>query len=284
MKGDRRVSRRVLANVVLGLVIVIFVLAAFAFGPETDEGVVALSLGASLAALGLLQLIWLLAGGEPLSAEVQNLGKETGRLSEEIRAATDTLRDLHRAGIERVYSERGGRELIKEWSELAEEAERIDLLGLTMYHEWLYYEELKELLLEVAGRAGGEVRILVLPPVPEDSGQEVDAWLGNPNYKLRRLQPGEDNGHVLEGYLRSAHESLDELRKRTDGKRLEVRYLKECTPYCMLVRIDGYIYVAPYLASAQGENSFAISVREHSELFEVYRKEFETMWAAEAGS
>jgi hypothetical protein len=219
-----------------------------------------------------------------MQAEVQNLRNETVQLSEEIRTATDTLRDLHRAGIERVYSQRGGAALINEWKTLAAGAARIDLLGLTMYHEWLYYQELKDLLLTVSCRSGGEVRILVLPPSRESNEDAPDAWETNPNYMLRRRQPGEDNGHVLKGYLESAHESLSDLTAKASGKHLEIRFLRACTPYCMLVRIDSYMYVAPYLSSAQGEDSFAMAVRDPSDLFSLYLGEFEAIWRSEAGS
>jgi len=219
-----------------------------------------------------------------MQTEVQNLRDETVRLSNEITSATDTLRDLHDAGIERVYSQRGGKALVREWIDLARDAVEIDLLGFTMYHEWLYYEELKAALVTVAGRPGGAVRILVLPPLPAATDQEPELTEANLNYLVRRRQPGEDRGHVLRGYLESAHDSLAELQDEAADTQLEVRCLHACMPYCMLVRIDSYMYVAPYLASAQGEDSFAMTVRgpsDLSDLFKLYSQEFEAMWKAE---
>jgi hypothetical protein len=279
-------SRRRVANVVLVLVVVIFVVGAIAAEPQTEFGLVLLSLGASLAALGLLQVIWLLAGGEPMQMEVERLGEETTKLSDEIRSATDTLRDLHHAGIERIYATRSATGLIDQWLWLGEKAREIDLLGLTMFHEWLQYEKLSELLVSVARRPGGKVRILVLPPVSTDGehatvGPAASGSTPTANYEVRRQQPGENDGYVLDGLLQSAHKALDTLKANVPRNALEVRCMRICSPYVMLVRIGSYMYVAPYLSSEQGEKSFAMAVRGPEGLYDLYKEEFDKIWHTE---
>lgn len=106
------------------------------------------------------------------------------------------------------------------------------------------------------------------------------------NYRLRAMQPGEKGGHVLDGYLLSAHDALDAIGGRVSNERLKVRTLKRCVPYNMLVRIETYIFVAPYVASDLGESSVAIEAHgagtPTESFYKLYCQEFQAIWDAEA--
>jgi hypothetical protein len=281
--------REFVGYVMLALIVAILVLVAVLVKTSTDAGIVLLTLGAALSAVVLLQIIWTLVGGEPMQTEVHRLSKETTELRhhfrKEIGNATHALRDLDRTGIERLHARRGATKSVNRWLRLGAEAETIDLLGLTMFHEWLIHPPLRKLLLDVAKSERGKVRVLILPSPEADLADLKQADSVSPsdvNYYARTRQTGEEGGSVLTGYLTTAHERLKELETQAGPPKFEVRYLTKCTAYCMMVGIDTYVYVAPYLSSGQGEYSFAFEASDpRGTLFKMYRAEFQAVWDAE---
>lgn len=271
-------TERSVPHVVIALTIVVVALAA---GLVTDDSAetILLSFATSLFAVEVLQLIWWLAGGEPLRRGVDELRVQSSKIQalipEEVRTAAPKLRLLQETGIDHIHRMRGpaAQNNYESWEERAAGAREIDLLGLTMYSEWLQQEALRETLARVA-KAGGSVRILVLDAPP---GRGKTAAL---NSRVRVEQPGEEAGILLEE-LRSAHRELDKLSADLSKHDFEFTPMRRCYPTSMIVRIGDYMFVAPYLATGSGRDSLAFEVSRGGFLYETYAKEFAMIWKAE---
>ncbi len=278
--ASRRVGDRT-ASAFIGLLAIVGIVSAIPIGPERPGAIVLLSVAGALLAVVVLQMIWAFTGGEPVRRQIEAMRSE-------VRA----LHDVSIAGIDRVHRQRQevSDEMVDRWSVLGARAKRIDLLGLTLDREWLSNDDLLAVLKQVAEKRQGQVRLLLLPQQTYDPRQppapaEGEVPAENLSFEARVRQPGEEGGGVLLGYIQKAHRHLGELTNGGSGS-LEIRTLRFCMPYCLIIRIDDYMYVAPYRASTLGEHSLALEVHSapgHS-VFEMYRREFEAIWTAEAPS
>jgi hypothetical protein len=137
-------------------------------------GLVALNLGVTLAAISVVEQVWISVGGEPLARAILDL-----------RSATATLKDLDRTGIARLHGSRQNvmSELVERWTVLLLPAKTVDLLGFTLYQQWFAHEPLVEGLRQVILRNDGKVRILLFDSDASDPSSSI---------AHRMNQPGEE--------------------------------------------------------------------------------------------
>jgi hypothetical protein len=188
--------------------------------------------------------------------------------------------DLEEAGVTRLYARRADANPIASWLEMVAEASSIDLMGYTMFDEWLSNDELVACMETAIQRNDARVRMVVLGL---DGAENPTPGSGSPgpdlSLEIRLRQPGERKAAKLMGLLIDAHRVLDELRERHRAARFEVREIRHgAYPQALIVKIDSYMFVAPYLASEVGEESFAMEIEGPSPIFKKYLHEFETVW------
>lgn len=300
-------SRRRLLMAII-LVVGLLILAIGILVKDRKTSSIMLGVGAGMVALTLVRLLNVFGGGEPtemsvkqLIARVEDIAKPTETSVKELIARVDdiaktlneqrspeqALLDSHawvaELGVTCMYRYREAVNGQSRWLERAGTATHIDLMGLTMWDEWLRHEPLVECLRVVARRSGTSVRILVLAldnARPDSTFQD----LGGPDMAVhvRARQPGEQEAKVLWDFLGYAHGKLGPLRDELKGENFEVRQMRvNADPYGLIVRINEYMMVAPYLSSAQGKESFAMELAP-GPLFDTYLKEFEQAFKAEA--
>jgi hypothetical protein len=247
------------------------------FGDDHTVGRIVLGVTVAIAVAGSLQLAWAWAGGGPLEQEFKRLREvieeEVGRLGDAVqnlRSANEVMADLTTAGIERVYPERSTPwvRLRAEWCKAVASANEIDLLGLTLYGLWFEHPELCDALEQAAADKKKKVRVLTVTS-PEAKEQFPSSL------EERMRQPGEASmAQRLPTLLRETYEVLEELTEVSKYHRVATT-----SPYSSIVRFDDYVFVAPYMASVEGNNSLAFEARGRDrKAFKLYAHEFETIW------
>jgi uncharacterized repeat protein (TIGR01451 family) len=250
----------------------------------------AVHVGATLLVVAVIEVAWAKLGGAPVQRDVMQLKAATqdalSRLEEatdsqakqttdalgHLQRATDALVDLQESGIMRVHPEReiAITELADDWARWAENARQVDVLGLTLHRDWVEHEALKELTKKAYDTGRPEMRVVMLAYDPDRPPA---------SYVQRSVQPGEiDNEGLLSGLLSASRYFLEPLIGEPKTG-LKVRFSDRCTLYAMLIRIDDYMFVAPYLASTVGDHAFAFEVRgTNSPVFRLYETEFTSVF------
>jgi hypothetical protein len=236
---------------------------------------VAVSLGATIVAVVVVNYLWAQVGGDPLLHAVH-----------EMREATAIVGDALGTGLRRVYTNRRQVNYDEE-HRLIEVAKEVFFLSLVF--QIRPNDDLKRSLLTCV-RRGGHVRILVSDP---DTGIDVDDEYPS---ALRVRQYAEDD--TEEDRMRtSIHDTLRYLTAlKADlaeeggdvAERFEFRVLARLTIYCQLTGIDDRLQVAHYCNKRRGVDSptFVLEKAGDRSLYAVYREEFEYLWkkAAETTS
>lgn len=240
------------------------------------------SVGASLVAIWFVDWSWRKRGGAPLQrlimhlqGQITHFSSSTENALSDLRTATAALNDLQETGVVRLYSTRwdDGDKRRGDWLTRLHKAREVDLMGLNLWTQWFEHEPLCNGLKEVVN-SGGKVRIALHPKL--DQGD-------CPSATLRSQQPGEQGQPLtLKDLLRSSHTRLENLLKDQEiaahPERFEVHYVRTATIYSMMVRIDGYMFIAPYLATRLGEESIAMEVNGPGRpFFNTYHNEFNTV-------
>jgi hypothetical protein len=249
---------------------------------------IAIGVGASVVAVAAVQALIVLGGGEPSEKSVRDLVKRVesaaGALEAQLVAKTagdDLPSWFAELGIRRIYATRSAVNGQSDWHKLAAGANQIDLMGLTMWDEWLQHPPLVEALRSAARRAGGSVRIIVLAV---GAGKDPDAEMMRGrdfSVYVRARQEGELKAKLLWDYLDEAHDVLDRLRRELRTANFEVQEMRTKTyPHALIIRIDDYMMVAPYLSSVPGAQSFAMELGK-GPLFDLYLDEFEQAFRIE---
>jgi hypothetical protein len=257
------------------LVSIILFLTAAVLGAERPiPASITASLGASIAAICIIEWLWEQFGGAPLAQQIGDFQTATDGALAQLRTATSSLRDLEGTGVLRMYASRGQElhQRVDLWAELLSHAKEVDLMGLTLYREWFEHERLCAGVRNVLSQNDGQVRIIVLD---RDQGSSI---------KQRLVQPGEiDREGLLRGLLGGTYAELKklvpEMRPYVQRGALQIRLIRECTLYAMVIRIDDYMFVAPYVASAVGEFSFAMALEgRNRRAYDIYQRELEAIF------
>jgi hypothetical protein len=290
MSKGRARSRQTAALIVFVLVSVTLLLTSTILeqNHHPQSASIALNLGVSIAAVSIIEWLWRRFGGAPLEQQIQDfrsatsstlgeLRSSTSTLSStlgELRSSTSTLRDLEETGIVRIYGRREQEldQRVDQWEQLAVQAKEIDLMGLTIHQNWFQHEKLCAALRRVLSENQGTIRVILLD---RDQGSSI---------AQRVKQPGETRrAGLLRGLLDATYSEFEALvadaHDHVENKALQIRLIQECTLYALVIRIDDYMYVAPYVASNVGHYSLAMAIngKSHS-IYQIYMKELDEMF------
>lgn len=306
--------RRYLGFLVPGVALIAIAISLELFTPFADIFAhIAAELGVALTAIALIDFLWFQLGGSPVEQQVSEFSEATddalgalrlttdalhefqqsgiGHLEDqiasfshttnealgELRTATVALGDLQDLGITRLYSERieARADRIVSWQKRLLDAKEVDLMGLTLWDEWFSRGELRQAIQHVITTNKGIVRVVLLPKDNAENYTSKD---------IRMKQPGEAGmEELLPNRLNLTYGALDRMMAgplgQTDKASFQVRVTTYCIIYALILRIDNYAFIAPYVASEVGEDSFAFEIEgAEKRVFTLYKGEFESVF------
>ena len=216
--------------------------------------------------VAILDLLWNVAGGNPVEEQIRALSEQVERLSHTV----DVIENAKQVGLHSVTSCTGDFGGKSEWFELMESASgSMDLMGRTL-HEWIRAPELDEILNRKICSDNVSFRWLLMSP-------------RNPH--LTQLEEaGELIGESLGRKLDLVAKRLTEIRAGLPEDRrnqLQVRLFSDVPLYCSTLRIDDHFVVTPYLQSVASRNSPMIRLQGGTTAWaRSYNREFEMVWDA----
>ena len=233
------------------------------------------NLGIVTVSVALLDLLWRLAGGNPVHGHIAKLStqiqRQIGDLCNQIERLTRTLDVIENAktiGLEAVHDCAGNYGAKQEWFRIMEEAHAsMDLMGRTLY-EWIRAPDLEEIVIRKIENEGILFRWLLMDPENDHL-----SWLE---------EDGGTIGETLSKKIIPVCERLKAIRAKLgqDNKELlDVRVFRRFPLYCSVLRVDDRYFVTPYLQSVASRNSPLICIHGTRSPWAIsYAREFEYIW------
>ena len=254
-----------IAAYVFFLAVAITLLVLYWVFQEETWAPVFLALAAALIAIVLVEIIWKLYGGDPITRAIAGVyGAIAG-----LRTSTSLLRDLEGTGIERIHAQRGFT-AFKNWYNLINSAQQVDMIGIALRRDWTAREEFVKIVQNRAKERKCTFRILVLEPNPE-----------SPVTKQRMVEQGDierrivaDAAFTLRVFDQMRNELDDEAREH-----IKTKVVRGSNLYCFVIRADDRILVTNYLSHLTGSALPTMEIHgRDTSFFQVFAAEFERMW------
>jgi hypothetical protein len=238
-----------------------------------------LSIGLSILTVSLINILWGWMGNEPVKNSIDEIQKSVQESIEEIRNpiqksiteiqdSIELLQDSHKTGVIRVMSDREDfiKKRLESFRTRMRTATEIDVMGRVLYSNWANSDDIKEIFRDTAERRKCTIRILVLDP-DGTVAQDRDA---------QEKRKGASIANIRDT-LRIFTELKESLSENALGT-IELKTI-DAILYEQIARVDGYIWVQPYLHYVHGSGcpSFEIEGTTTS-LYKKYKAEFEALW------
>lgn len=230
--------------------------------PDVHE--LLLALGVVVISVSLLELLFMLGGGNPIEAKIRDLSDQVQRLSRAVKL----IEQADRIGLSDMHDCTGNYGGKDEWLALMKGAHvSMDLMGRSLY-EWIRAPELDRLIIDKIINEGVRFRWLLMNisnrhlDQLEEDGQQIGESI------IRKIVPVCDR-------LERIRASLPESKRQY----LELRTFTNIPLYCSLLRIDDKYLITPYLQSVASRNSPLFVINGRSGPWAIaYDREFETLW------
>lgn len=226
-----------------------------------NVGIVALS-------VSLLDLLWRLAGGNPVEVQIALLSDQVTRLSRSI----DIIERARKVGLTEMYDCTGNFGGKGEWFKLLASANNsMDLMGRTL-HEWIRAPELDDIVISKIQLEGVRFRWLLM---------------SKGNRHLKQLEEdGEQIGEVITKKIDLVCRRLTDIRSRLPAEKrdhLKIRLFERMPLYCSVLRVDDRYLVTPYLQNAASRNAPLLTISGRNTPWAIaYDREFEVVWSSAA--
>jgi len=247
----------------LAVAITLFVL-YWVFQEETWAPVF-LALAAALIAIVLVEIIWKLYGGDPITRAIAGVYGAIVAL----RTSTSLLRDLDRTGIERIHPQRRFTNF-DNWYNLINSAQQVDMMGDSLRRDWTARDEFVKTVESRAKEGKCTFRVLVLEPSAD-----------SPITRQRMIEENDAERRMIANSLFTLN-TLNKIRESLDGEAKEhvkIKVVQGSSLHCYMVRADDRILVANYLSHIRGSDLPAMEIRgRDTSFFQVFAAEFERMW------
>ncbi|MBS4034252.1 MAG: hypothetical protein KGZ85_07310 [Ignavibacterium sp.] len=229
-------------------------------------------------AVGLIDFIWDLLGGEPMETNMINSFVEVNNRINTINQSMSIVADLanHQIGLERIWStrrewEKDPKDGLSVWKRRVCQAQQVDIVSNTFYTRWANDEDFWGELFNALNR-GTKFRLLIY----------------NPNSDLLQLRSeneddpriGETSQMKMEIYstLEKISKNKEKLEKDI-SKNFEVRLNSMFYQMAQIIRVDNKILVAVYLSKKTGSKSPTLQISGvDSAYFKTYAEQFEFLW------
>jgi len=231
---------------------------------EETRAPVFLALAAALIAIVLVEIIWKLYGGDPITRAIAGVyGAIAG-----LRTSTSLLRDLEGTGIERIHVQR--RSAVDSWLKLIGEAQEVDMMGNSLRRDWTARDEFVKTVESRAKEGKCTFRVLVLEPSAD-----------SPITRQRMIEENDAERRMIANSLFTLN-TLNKIRESLNGEAKEhvkIKVAQGSSLHCYMVRADDRILVANYLSHIRGSDLPAMEIRgRDTSFFQVFAAEFERMW------
>jgi len=218
-----------------------------------------LQLGIAVVGVTVVEFIWRILGGDPLS-----------KLINRLLLAIPLLESQKKYGIKQFYANRGGVK-IDLWIEYMKRAKQVDMMANTLRQNWTSNDLFLEVLEKNVRRKQCKFRILTLFP-----GSSACIY---------RVKEEDDRSGRLVATIQDSLFHLSEVKKKLkEGNAngyLQLRAKREGNLYCSIIRVDDKMLVTFYLSSVRGRSAPTCEIYgEQSILFQKFLREFEKMWEA----
>lgn len=252
------------------ILLVAWLLWTYSGASETQKFLaqIVLNVGLILVAVFLSAGFWKLLGGDPIGTYLMHLQGAFSGLQKSVLL----LEDSRITGLQRLHSTSGALALNREWMPRLRRAEKkLDLMGYSLII-WTRGIDFEKGITRLVGN-GVKVRILIMSTSNESLGVLVNNQV-NPKSLA-----------VVKANIEAAHEVFSGLsstlgsKENPNGGQYEFKVLKKGLIVTDLCRTDSEIAAAHYLYSVVASVSPLLEVKgRESDLFKVYKGEFESLW------
>jgi hypothetical protein len=232
--------------------------------PDLHE--ILIAVGIAIFSVTLLEILFNLAGGNPVEEHIVSLGSEIQRLSKTV----DVIEDGRRIGISELHDCTGNYGAQSKWLDAMRGVKQsMDLIGRSL-NEWIRAPELDEIIIKKIRSENVTFRWLLM---------------SSENRHLPQLEEdGQRIGEFLAQKIESVVERLTDIRRRLPKDKqhlLEVRVFSNVHLYCSTLRIDNKYFITSYLHTVGSKSSPLIIIEGESSPWALtYGREFNIIWAS----
>lgn len=229
-------------------------------------------------AVGLIDFIWDILGGEPMETNMNNSFVEVNNKIDSIHQSMSIISDLtnYQIGLERIWPtrrewEKDPKDGLSVWKRRVCQAQQVDIVSNTFYTRWANDEDFWNELFDALKR-GTKFRLLIY----------------NPESNLLQLRSeNEDDPRIgaTSQMKMEIHSTLEKIAKNQKTlekgirKNFEVRLNSKFYQLAQIVRADKQMLVAVYLSKKTGSKSPTLQISgPDSAYFKTYIQQFEFLW------
>ncbi len=229
-------------------------------------------------AVGLIDFIWDLLGGEPMETNMNHAFVEVNNKIDSINQTMGVIADLnnYQIGMERIWStrrewEKDSRDGLAIWKKRVCHASQVDIVSNTFYTRWANDDDFWKDLIDALNR-GTKFRLLIYNPTSEllqlRSENEGDTKIGETSQMKMEIH----------STLEKISKNRKKLGKEAE-KNLEIRFNSKFYQLAQIIRADKQILVAIYLSKTSGSPSPTFQVAgPDSAYFKTYSQQFDVLW------
>ncbi|HMR99028.1 MAG TPA: hypothetical protein PKE62_07205 [Anaerolineales bacterium] len=231
-------------------------------------------------AVGLIDFIWDILGGEPIEANMNNSFIEVNSKIDTINQSMSIISDLtnYQIGLERIWPtrrdwEKDPKDGLAVWKRRVCQAQQVDIVSSTFYTRWANDEDFWNELFEALKR-GTRFRLLIYNPESNllqlRSENEDDSKIGETSEMKMEIYS------TLKKIARN-----QKVLEKDARKNFEVRLNSKYYQLAQIIHADKQILISAYLSKKTGSKSptFQISGTD-SVYFRTYAQQFDFLWEA----
>lgn len=229
-------------------------------------------------AVGLIDFIWDILGGEPMETSMNNSFIEVNNKIDSINQTMSVIADLtnFQIGIERIWStrrewEKDSKDGLAVWKKRVCHSKQVDIVSNTFYTRWASDDDFWKDLIDALNR-GTKFRLLIYNPASEllhlRSDNEGDTKIGETSQMKMEIHS------TLEKITKNKRNLSKEGRKN-----FEIRLNSKFYQLAQIIRADKQTLVAIYLSKTSGSPSPTFQVAgPDSAYFKTYSQQFDILW------
>jgi len=266
---SRKTSAIIIIFIIGALILWIAYLVRIKSAPGENEFLSSALFNASFVFLSvvLLEGIWKLLGGDPISEILTGLQDSVARFEARMRESAKLLADSKETGIHRIICNSSDFATPSEWiNRLKSANSQVDLMGYTL-HKWIKADHFESEIIKLI-RKGVKVRFLIM----DKKNPHLNSLLSKIS---RTYADGELN--EMQVITKNIYEETKEKQYRGS---FELRTAKNGLIVCQIARIGDDMTVIPYLYSAKGpdKSPLLLICGSESPMFHKYQNEFDELW------
>jgi hypothetical protein len=221
----------------------------------------------------ILDLLWGLLGGEPISKSLSDLRQSLHLFDNNLQQYINLLGDSRTTGVVRLLTISGDFGSPGDWMQRLKSAQQeIDLMGYNL-HVWTKGDNFEEEVLKLVQK-GTKVRILIM----DENNPSFDSFLN-----VTQLQT--ISTAFVKSELQQARKVFEQIDQKIHAMNVkpsgsfELRTVQKGLIICHMCRTDAEMVVINYLFSEIASRSPLMLIQgREAKMFQMYQKEFDQIW------